>query len=247
MRIFPYVTGLICGVLLLACRRSVWSRSLFRVLARQIYFTAIQAIPFIATIAVLAGALVVVQVQKLSGMAGQASLTGTVLVLVLMRELAPLLVNFVIIGRSGAAIAAELASMTVNGDVKVLDAQGLDPTVYLVMPRVLGVAVSVFCLSVIFVLVAFAAGYLSGAMLGLTPAPDIFMHGVLMAFAKADAASFLAKTLLPGMATAAIACSEGLGIQGNLTEIPQATTRAVVRSTFALVIISALISAVTYG
>lgn len=247
LQMVPYVTGLICGVLMLACRRSVWNRPLFRVLTRQIYFTAIQGIPFISIIAVLMGAMVVVQAQILSSIAGQASLTGTVLVLVLLRELAPLLVNFVIIGRSGAAIASEMASMTVNGDVKVLDAQGLDPTVYLVMPRVLGVAVSVFCLSVVFAVVAFTAGYLCGALVGITPAPKIFMQGVLMAFAKADAPSFLAKTLLPGMATAAIACSEGLGIQGNLTEIPQATTRAVVRSTFALVIISALISAVTYG
>jgi len=99
---------------------------------------------------------------------------------------------------------------------------------------------------VIFVVVAFTAGYICGALLGLTPAPDIFLDGVFIAIGKADGPSFLAKTLIPGMATAAIACSEGLGIRGNMTEIPQATTRTVVRATFALVIISALISAVTY-
>jgi phospholipid/cholesterol/gamma-HCH transport system permease protein len=137
--------------------------------------------------------------------------------------------------------------MQVNGDVKVLDAQGLDPMIYLVMPRVIGAGISVFCLSVVFVLVAFTAGYIFGAMLGLTPAPEIFARNVLMAIGKADVPSFICKTFIPGMATAAIACSEGLGIRGNLTEIPQATTRAVVRATLALVLISALVSAVTYG
>ncbi len=247
LRALPFVTGLVCAVLGLAVRRSVWNRPLLRVLSRQVYYTAIQGLPFIVVIAVLMGIMVVIQAQILSSMAGSASLTGAVLVLVLMRELAPLLVNFVMIGRSGAAIAAEMASMTANGDVKVLDAQGLDPMVYLVMPRVLGAGISVFCLAVVFVLVAFSAGYLCGAMLGLSPSPGIFMDGVLSAIGKADAPSFLIKTLIPGMTTAAISCSEGLGIRGHLTEIPQATTRAVVRSTFALVIISALISAVTYG
>jgi phospholipid/cholesterol/gamma-HCH transport system permease protein len=243
----PYVTGLLYAVLRLAFRVSIWNRPLLRVLTRQIYYTAIQGIPFIVIIALLMGITVVIQAQILSSMAGQASLTGAVLVLVLMRELAPLLVNFVMIGRSGAAIAAEMASMTVNGDVKVLDAQGLDPMIYLVIPRVLGAGISVFCLAVVFVLVAFSAGYVCGAMLGLSPSPGIFLEGVLAAIGKTDAPSFLAKTLLPGMATAAISCSEGLSIRGSLTEIPQATTRAVVRSTFALVMISALITAVTYG
>ena len=246
LRPLPYITGILCAALSLSVRPSLWRRPLFRVLTRQIYYTAIQGIPFIAVMAVLMGVTVVVQAQILSSMAGQASLTGAVLVLVLMRELSPLLVNFVMIGRSGAAIAAEMAGMTVTGDVKVLDAQGLDPMIYLVMPRVLGAGISVFCLAVIFVVVAFTAGYICGALLGLTPAPDIFLDGVFAAIGKADGPSFLAKTLIPGMTTAAIACSEGLGVRGAMTEIPQATTRAVVRATFALVIISALISAVTY-
>lgn len=247
LRVMPHVAALICASLALACRPGVWNRPLLRVLIRQIYFTAVQGIPFISVVAALVGALVVIQAQFLSAMAGTASLSGAVLVLVLTRELTPLLVNFITIGRSGAAIAAEMASMRVNGDVTVLDAQGIDPMIYLVMPRVLGAGVSVFCLSVVFSVVSLTAGYLVGAMLGLTPAPDIFLEGVLMAVAKPDPTGFLVKTLVPGMATAAIACSEGLGVHGNLTEIPQAVTRSVVRSTFALVLIFAFMLAVTYG
>lgn len=247
LRMLPYVTGLICASLSLAVQPRVWNPSLLKVLSRQVYYTAYQGIPFISLIAALVGVMAVIQAQMISAMTGTASLSGAVLVLVLMRELSPLLVNFVMIGRSGAAIAAEMASMRVNGDVKVLDAQGLDPMIYLVMPRVVGAGISVFCLTVIFVIVAFTFGYVFGAILGLTPAPSIFAHNVLMAMGKADVPSFLCKTFLPGMATAAIACSEGLGIRGNMTEIPQATTRAVVRATLALVFISALISAVTYG
>jgi phospholipid/cholesterol/gamma-HCH transport system permease protein len=247
LRMLPYVTGLVCASLSLAVRPWVWNEPLFRVLVRQVYFTAVQGIPFVSVIAVLVGVLVVIQAQMLSTMTGTASLSGAVLVLVLTREITPLLVNFVMIGRSGAAIAAEMASMRVNGDVTVLDSQGLDPMIYLVMPRVLGLGISSFCLSVAFALVAFIAGYLAGALMGIVPAPGKFLEGVLLAVAKTDPPAFLIKTLVPGMATAAIACSEGLGIRGSLTEIPQATTRAVVRSTFALVLIFALMLAVSYA
>lgn len=247
MRALPYVAALICASLGLAVRPSVWSRPLLRVLIRQVYFTAVQGLPFMSVVAFLLGALTVIQAQRLSAMFGSASLSGAVLVLVLMRELAPLIVNFITIGRSGAAIAAEMAAMRVNGDVTVLDSQGLDPMIYLVMPRVLGVGLSVFCLSVVFSLVSLTAGYVVGSLLGLTPAPDIFFDNVLHAVAETDPGVFLAKTLLPGMATAAIACGEGLGIRGQMTEIPQAVTRAVVRATFALVLIFAFTVAATYG
>jgi len=157
-----------------------------------------------------------------------------------------LLVNVIMIGRSGVAMAAELASMSVNGDVKTLDMQGMDPMVYLVMPRVVAAGIAVFCMTVVFVLIAFASGYWCGSLLGMMPAPDIFLNGVFNAVTRADGPSFLAKTLIPGMLTAGIACTEGLGIRGQLTEIPQAAARAVVRAMVAMALVSALISTVTY-
>lgn len=246
-RSISYIVAMICSVLAVAVRPYHWPRTVRNVLSRQILFTGVEAIRFITMIALLVGVSVVVQVQLFTSKVGQSAMLGPILVTVLIRELGPLLTNFVIIGRSGAAIATELGNMKVNGEIHLLDAQGLDPFTYLVLPRVLGVALSVFCLTVIFIVVSFVGGFLSGTLMGFnTGTPALFLDTVLGAVNPLDVFSFLAKTILPALMTGAICCAEGMSIQGAVTEVPQATTRGLVRSVGALFVISALISIFVY-
>src|SRR5207237_6895723 len=105
------------------------------------------------------GILVVVQLDVWTGRLWQSQTLGQLLVLVVAWELGPLFANFVLIVRGGSAITTELGFMKAGGEVRVLEAQGIDPLLFLVMPRVLAMAVSAFCLTVIFVLVAFATRY----------------------------------------------------------------------------------------
>ena len=243
-----HVAAVVWAVLGLAVRPSSWSRVVRDVLARQILFTGVDAVRFMAMIALLIGVSVVVQVQMWVARAGQSEILGPLLVIVLMREVGPVLVNFIVIGRTGAAIAAEMASMRVGGDIAVLDAQGIDPMIYLVMPRVLGVAVSVFCLSVLFIIISFGSGYLSGLPLGVSPGdPTVFLDSVFGGISREDVYNLMAKTLIPGMLTGTIACLEGMNVEGAVTEIPQAATRAVVRSTGTLFVVSAIVSILTYA
>jgi len=223
-----------------------WSRTVRNVLARQILFTGYDAVKFISLVALMAGISVVVQAQVWLTQFGQTALLGPILVMVIMRELGPLLANFVVIGRSGTAIATELGNMNVAGEVKVLDALGLDPFIYLVIPRVLGVMLSVFCLTVIFVFVSFVSGYLFSQALGKAGDPVMFVESVSRAVRPADVLNFFAKTLVPGLLTGAICCVEGLSVDVAETAVPQAATRAVVRSITALFITSALVSVLTY-
>lgn len=234
-------------ILRLAARRRYWPRTSRAVLARQILFTGVEALGFVSLVAMLTGVSVVVQAQVWLGKAGQSGLLGAVLTTVILRELAPFLVNIIVIGRSGTAIAVELASMKISGEIRVLAAQGLDPLLYLAMPRVLAMAVSVFCLTVWFTLAAFVSGYAFGILFGVSGTdPLLFLNTVLKGLKPADIYNLLAKTLLPGMATAALCVMEGLSAQASITEVPQAATRAVVRSIAALFFISAIVSVLTY-
>ncbi len=246
-RVQSRLASVVWGVLSLAFRRTTWRRPVVNVLSRQILFTAIGAIPFITLLAVMVGISIVVQAVVWLGRVGQSGFLGPVLVMVIVREVGPLLVNFVVIGRSGTAMATELGNMSIAGEVRVLDAQGLDPFVYLVTPRVLGAAISVFCLTVIFIAASFLSGYVSGVLMGVnTGDPALFTAGVFRAIKPADVLNVLAKTLIPGMVTGAICCIEGLGVSTAVTEVPQAATRTVVRSTAALFVISAVVSVLTY-
>lgn len=231
----------------LALRRSSWNRTVKAQLGKQILFSGIEAVGLIVMIAILAGISVVVQTQLWLTRFGQTELLGGILVAVIIREIGPLLVNFVVIGRSGTALSTELANMRVRFETDVLDAQGVDPMIYLVLPRVLGIMISVLCLTVVFVVVSLASGYLFAFMLGVSIGdPSIFINTVFGSVYPADVFNLLAKTILPGLSTGVICCIEGLTIQGLVTEVPQATTRGVVKSIMALLLISAIVSVFTY-
>ncbi len=242
-----HLAALAVGVLTVAVKPRYWRQSVRNVLARQILFTGVEATRFISLIAVLVGLSIVVQVQLLLSRLGQSELLGPILVAVVVRELGPLLTNFVVIGRSGAAIATELGNMRVNGEVDLLDAQGLDPFTYLVLPRVMGMMISIFCLTIVFIGVAFASGFVSGLLMGANiGTPRIFFDSVMGALTPADVFSVLSKSLLPGLLTGVICCVEGLQIRGAITEVPQAATRALMRSIMALFVVSAIISLIIY-
>ncbi|MCS6772071.1 MAG: ABC transporter permease [Kiritimatiellae bacterium] len=244
---WAHVVSIAVAAIAAALRPRYWPQPVRDVLARQILFTGFEAIRFVSMIAILVGLAVVLQAQLALSKLGQSGLLGPILVMVLIREAGPLLTNFVVIGRSGTAMTTELANMKVNGEVQLLDAQGLDPFIYLVMPRVLGAAISIFCLTIIFIAVSFASGFLAGLLLGAnTGYPNLFIRSVFSAITPADVVNLILKSVVPGLLTGAICCSEGLSVGQAFTEVPQAATRAVVRSTATLFLTSAVVSLATY-
>lgn len=215
---------------------------------RQVLFTAIEAMPFAALLALVTAVMVVVQSQVLLTGIGQSNLFGQLLVAVLVRELGPLLVALLIIGRSGTAMATELANMRVRGEIDALDRQGIDPVDYLVVPRLGGAVAAVTGLTVQFIAISLGAGFLLPHLLGVTGAPDLATFITILArhLGPIDVVTLLLKTLIPGALIAAIACREGLRCPGTVTTVPQATTRAVVRAISAVFLWNAVVSTVGY-
>jgi len=242
-----HVTAAWLGVAGLMVRPDSWRPTVRSVLARQILFTGLHALPLTLGVAVMLGLVVVAQAQLWLSRLGQTDLLGSMLVLVLVREVGPLLVNFIVIGRSGTAMVTEMAGMCVRGELDVLEAQGVDASVYLVLPRVVGMCLSVLVLSLFLVLIALISGFFANAALG-QGSFDLsrFMAGFLSALTPKDMISFGIKTVLVGSVIGLICCLAGMRVSGLVTEIPQATTQAVVRSIKALIFISAWVSLLLY-
>ncbi len=237
----------LCGVLYLAVRPGMWPRTVRDVLGRQVVFTGFDALPLVALVAVLAGVSIVSQAQLWLARIGQTAMLGSLLVSVLIREIAPLLVNFIVLGRSGTAVATELANMRVHKEIEVLEGQGIDTMQYLVMPRVLSFAACVFALAIFFSAIAFLSGFIFAGLTGSAPG-DItgFAENIMGAVGPADIYGFLAKTLVSGAAAGTISCIEGLGACESINETPRAVTRTVVKSLATVLFISALVSLLTY-
>ena len=214
---------------------------------RQIVAIGVEAVGFVGGVAVFVGITVVVQLVFWVGEVGQSQMLGPLLVAVVARELGPVLISLVVIVRSGSVMATELGIMKIGGRVHVLEAQGISPFLYLVMPRVLGAAVSTFCLTIVFILVALASGYLFGATVGKGSRDLLlFADTVSHAVHPKDVLAILSKSILPGLFASASCCIGGLGVGGSLTEVPQATQRALVRSVAGLFVISTVVSLLTY-
>jgi phospholipid/cholesterol/gamma-HCH transport system permease protein len=168
-------------------------------------------------------------------------------VAVVARELGPVLINLIVIVRSGSAMTTELGVLKIHGDVLALEAQGNDPFLHLVIPRVLGMAVSTFCLTIVFILVAFASGFLFAAWMGKGSGDLIlFADTVSGAVQPKDVFNILAKSILPALFASASCCIGGLGVGASDEEIPRATQRALTRSVAGLFVVSAVVSLLTY-
>ena len=228
-------------------RPRYWNRTTLHLFARQVRAVGVEPLGFVFALAVFVGISVVVQLSFWTGEAGQSQLLGPLLVTVVARELGPVLINLVVIVRSGSAMTTELGIFKISGEVQALEARGIDPFLYLVMPRVLGVAVSTFCLTIVFILVAFASGYLFSAWLG-KGSDDLFLFAdaVSGAVHPKDVLNILAKTVLPALFASTSCCIGGLGVGKSDAEIPQATQRALTRSVAGLFVISAIVSLLTY-
>jgi len=213
------------------------------VLYRQILFTGVQAIPFTALIAGLVAMIVVVQAQLGGGM-GEG--VGRLLVVVIVRELGPLVVGVIVVARSCSAIAAELGNMRVGKEIDSLVAMGVDPFEYLVLPRLTGVAVAVMCLTVVFVTVSLGAGAGISALLAQKTGAGEIIRLIGENLQPVDHLVVLAKTLVPGLLMAAISCHEGLSASRSVTAVPPAVTAAVVRSLAAVFVWDSLVTALVY-
>lgn len=246
-RELQYLAAVLGTTLFLGAQPRRWRRTVRSVFSRQVLLFGVDSIRFILILAVLVGISIVVQLDVWTGKLGQSQKLGPLLVVVVARELGPLFANFVLIVRGGSAIATELGLMKVGGEVRVLEAQGVEPLPFLVMPRVLAMAVSAFCLTVIFVIVAFASGFGFSALIGqASPDPSVFLNSVFKAVRPFDAIGLLVKCLLPALLTALICATEGLSVEGGATAVPRAAKRALARSLGALFITSVAVSLLTY-
>jgi phospholipid/cholesterol/gamma-HCH transport system permease protein len=238
----------VIGTVLCVCvRPRSWVHTVRNMFALQVLAIGVEPLGFVCGVAVFVGISVVAQLTFWVGEAGQSQLLGPLLVAVVARELGPVLTNIVVIVRSGSAMAIELAVLKISGEVRTLEAQGSDPFLYLVMPRVLGMAVSTFCLTIVFILVAFASGYLFAAWIGKGSRDMLLLADTVSSAVRPnDVFSILAKSILPALFASASCCIGGLGVGGSVTEIPRAMQRAITRSVAGLFVISAVVSLLTY-
>jgi phospholipid/cholesterol/gamma-HCH transport system permease protein len=199
------------GVLREVPLRSSWRRPVRAEFARALRQTVGGGLATTLVAAALIGIAMVYQALFWLGAAGQEQLIGSILVTVLVREVAPVLVGLIVLGRSGMATAVQLSGLQLGGQVHMLTAQGLDPFLLLVLPRATALAIGAYTLGVVFTLAAMTIGFIVAALAGGS-AMSIgeFLSTILGAMEARDFVIFPAKMLLIGLLVALTSALTGL-------------------------------------
>jgi phospholipid/cholesterol/gamma-HCH transport system permease protein len=206
---------------------------------RQIFFTGVEAWRIVTIFGFLCGTLVITQTTSLVG--GDSDLTVKILIWTVVREVGPLFAAIIIIARSSAAIASELALMKTRNEMTHLSRMGISPQDYLVVPRIFGVTLAVVALTIYFQVVAVAGGLAVSALFQNVSYLDQISkflgtvklgEFVLVAF----------KGCLFGIAISTISCYNGMLAQPSVTEVPKVAIRAVLQSLLFVFTLDALIA-----
>lgn len=206
----------------------------------QIDRAGVRLLPGIVLLGLVLGLVIVGQTVSLLQKVGAEQYAGTVMVTVLIRELGPLATALVVLARVGTAIVIELGMSRAQGEVEALEALGIDPVHYLVMPRVIGLATAIFSLTVYLILVAVGSGYLFVFLQDVPLLPGDYFGQIARALAWEDFALLGLKTATFGAIIATVTCYQGLAQRLRLEEVSDATTRAVAQSVAGCVLADAL-------
>ena len=217
--------------------RNVWA---------QMVRVGVRSIPIVSLVLFSIGAILVFQIAPVLKNYGALDRVSDIVSLAIFRELGPLVSAIVLTGFGGASIAAEMGTMVVSEEIEALEAQAIDPVRFLVLPRVIATLVMMVCVAVV--------GNLMGVFGGLVVAStsvgigsDQYLRHTFDAIDLDDFYTGLIKAGVFGILISSLACYLGLGVTGGAQGVGAATTRTVVYTIVALIVVDLMFTAAFYA
>lgn len=242
---FFYVSGFICRTFKETLKLLTSMKIGNKVLTMQILFTGFEALGVVFFLGVSIGAIIIIYGMSLLPQFGQDQLTYSILIIIITRELGPVLTAFIIIARSGTAIATELGTMVINHEIEAYISTGIDPISYLVVPRFLGVTISLFLLNIYFNIAGLAGSFFVSQIFTQITTYEYFKN-IMLTLKAADLFSSLVKSLVFGIIISITAAYSGLKVENASTEIPQVVIKSVSKGFILCIIADAVITAIYY-
>ncbi|NGO40125.1 ABC transporter permease [Limisphaera ngatamarikiensis] len=183
------------------------------------------------------GAVVALQTGPVLVDRGLAAAVGGIVGVSICKELAPVMMAILIAGRNGSAMAAEIGSMQVYQEIDALRTMRIDPVHFLVLPRLVALAVALPLL----VMVAIMVGWFGGALVAayndrIAIGFQAFFENLRDVVALEDVLNGLFKSFVFALIVGVICCHQGLTTRGGPRGIGRSVTKAVVNSIVLIVV-----------
>lgn len=226
------------GVIL---RKSGVAENVIRPRIRQeIVRAGVALLPMFFFVALALGFLVIGQTVSALVKVGAISYLGSTMVIVVVRELGPLLAVMLVLARVGTAHVIELGTARALGEVEALEVLGIDPVHYLIVPRVIGMALGIFSLTIYLIIGALVSGYFFAFLQDVPMTPGDYFKQITESLSWLDFALLALKTIAFGFFIAIVTCYHGLAQPLRLEEVSRVAVRAVTQGVIVCVLIDAL-------
>jgi phospholipid/cholesterol/gamma-HCH transport system permease protein len=210
--------------------RRRWTSTLEQVLA-----IGTRALPMACTMSLCIGFVLALQGAAELRRFGGVSFVVNLVAVAFTRELGALVTAIAVSGRSASAISAEVGSMVVTEEMDALRVMGLNPVEFTLAPRYLGALIAVPCLTIVSTICGIFAGYLFLAV-SIDMSFRIYWHAVFEAILVRDISLTLIKSVVFATIIVQVGYLEGLRVSGGPDAVGRATTTAVVKSTFLVIV-----------
>lgn len=212
---------------------------------RQMILIGTRALPMAALTAFSIGLTLAMQSARELQKLGAATFVPDLVSVSLLRELGPLIIAVIVIGRSGSAVTAELGTMKVGEEIEALEVMAINPVRFLVVPRVLAMMVMLPALTVFGNYVGMLGGWAICYFALDFSTPAYIMRAVERA-GPWDLYSGLIKSVVFAWLIITISCHMGLKVEGGAEGVGQATTNSVVWSLLVMLVANAVLTGIFF-
>jgi phospholipid/cholesterol/gamma-HCH transport system permease protein len=211
----------------------------------QAFFMGSTALPIVGVITFLVGAILALQSAAQLRQFGATIFVVDLLAIGLAAEMAPLMVAILVSGRSGSAIASEIATMKFTEELDAIRTMGLNPIRFVVVPKLWAMVVGMPLLSVMALLIGLLGGFVV-AVTYMQLTPISFYNELLRALFFKDILNGIIKSISYAVIITVVGTYRGLNFTGGADGVGRATTSSVVTSLFAIVVADSIWSIIFY-
>ncbi len=224
-----------------------WKRQAFKPahVVQQMIRIGVEALPMASLTSFSIGLTLAMQASHELSKMGANIYVPNLVAVSLLRELGPLLIGVIVIGRSGSAVTAELGTMRVSEEIEALDVMAINPVRFLVVPRFLAMMIMLPVLTVFGNYLGMLGGW-SICYFALDMSTAGYITRSIEAAQIGDLYSGLCKSVVFAWLIITIASHAGLQVEGGAEGVGVATTRSVVQSLLAILIANAILTALFF-
>jgi phospholipid/cholesterol/gamma-HCH transport system permease protein len=235
--------------LILLWRAVLWARAAWQrrsEILGQMFMAGVQSFPIVLIVAVFTGMVLSLETGVTLARYQQQGAVGYIVSAAMCREMGPVMTAIILAGLVGSAMAAELGTMKVSDEIDALEVMSIDPVRFLVMPRILSLAIAGFLLTIYSNLTGICGGSVVARNLLGVSFSEYFRNARDVLEMK-DIYTGLTKAFVFGIIVSSVSCSRGLKASGGAKGVGEATRDAVVTSFLFILVFNYILTWIFYG